>query len=109
MAAALLDLFLIWVGLLVLIFLYGTILGGSPGELKGWLAAVLIQLVFVLFWGYFTLLEALNGGRTAGKQALGIRVVMDTGRPITPSAAVIRNLVRLLDCYFPALPFAPAL
>src|SRR2546423_9693979 len=34
---------------------------------------------------------------------------MDTGRSITPSAAVIRNLVRLLDCYFPGLPFAPAL
>ena len=109
MAAALLDLFLIWLGLLLLVFLYGSILGGSPEQLRGWLAAVVILLVFVLFWGYFTLLEAMNGGRTLGKQALGIRVVMDTGRSITPSAAVIRNLVRLLDCYFPALPFAPAL
>jgi len=42
----------------------------------------------------------------AGKQLLGIRVVMDTGRSITPAAALIRNLVRILDCYFP-IPFAP--
>src|SRR5256885_11895608 len=108
MAAALLDLFLIWLGLLLLVFLDGSILGGSPERLRGWLAAVVILLVFVLFWGYFTLFEALNGGRTPGKQALGIRVVMDTGRSITPSAAVVRNLVRFIDCYFP-VPFAPAL
>jgi len=108
MAAALLDLFIIWVGLLVLVFVYSTVAGGGWAG-RGWLGAILILLVFVLFWGYFTLFEALNGGRTPGKQALGIRVVMDTGRPVTPSAAVIRNLVRLLDCYFPALPFAPAL
>src|SRR5256885_4471926 len=108
MAAALLDLFLIWLGLLLLVFLDGSILGGSPERLRGWLAAVVILLVFVLFWGYFTLFEALNGGRTPGKQVLGIRVVMDTGRSITPTAAVIRNLVRFIDCYFP-IPFAPAL
>jgi len=113
MAAALLDLFIVWVGLLVLIFVYSTVVGGGwgpdSGAFRGWLGALFILLVFVLFWGYFTLFEALNGGRTPGKQALGIRVVMDTGRSITPGAAVIRNLVRLLDCYFPALPFAPAL
>jgi uncharacterized membrane protein SpoIIM required for sporulation/uncharacterized RDD family membrane protein YckC len=111
MAAALLDLLLVWLGLIVLAFVYSTV-GGSGvwgSAARGWLGAFLILLVFVLFWGYFTLFEALNGGRTPGKQALGIRVVMDTGRSLTPTAAVIRNLVRLLDCYFPALPFAPAL
>jgi len=35
MAAALLDLFLIWLGLLLLVFLYGSILGGSPEQLRG--------------------------------------------------------------------------
>jgi len=68
----------------------------------------MIILAFCFVWGYFTLFEALNGGRTPGKQALGIRVVMDTGRSITPAAAVVRNLVRFVDCYFP-IPFAPAL
>lgn len=113
MAAALLDLLIIWIGLLILVFVYGAVMGGGFGlagaTTRGWVGAFFILLFFVLFWGYFTLFEALNGGRTPGKQALGIRVVMDTGRSLTPSAAVIRNLVRLLDCYFPALPFAPAL
>jgi len=115
MAAALLDLLIIWIGLLILVFVYSAVMGGGlglagrGGATRGWVGAFFILLFFLLFWGYFTLFEALNGGRTPGKQALGIRVVMDTGRSLTPSAAVIRNLVRLLDCYFPALPFAPAL
>jgi uncharacterized membrane protein SpoIIM required for sporulation len=77
--------------------------------MQGWLAAVMIILAFCMVWGYFTVFEAVNGGRTPGKQALGIRVVMDTGRTITTTASVVRNLVRFIDCYFPALPFAPAL
>lgn len=110
MAAALLDLLLVWMGLLVLVFVYSAVLGGAlgGGTVRGWAGAVLILLLFVLFWGYFTLFEALNGGRTPGKQALGIRVVMDTGRSLTPSAAVIRNLARFLDWYFP-LPFTTGL
>lgn len=110
MAAALLDMFLLWIGMMVLTFVYSTVSSGwgLEGRLGGWVGAVLILLFFLLFWGYFTLFEALNGGRTLGKQALGIRVVMDTGRPVTPTGAVIRNLVRPLDCYFP-IPFAPAM
>src|SRR6267378_3308635 len=91
LAAGLLDLLLLVLGLLAL-----------------WIGGGTIILTFCFLWGYFTLFEALNGGRTPGKQALGIRVVMDTGRSITPSAAVVRNLVRFIDCYFP-VPFAPAL
>jgi uncharacterized membrane protein SpoIIM required for sporulation/uncharacterized RDD family membrane protein YckC len=111
MAAGLLDLVFLALGFLLLFAAWGAIAGGlltTSGVVQGWLFAMLILLVFLLVWGYFTLFEALNGGRTPGKQALGIRVVMDTGRSVTPSAAVIRNLVRLLDCYFP-VPFAPAL
>jgi uncharacterized membrane protein SpoIIM required for sporulation/uncharacterized RDD family membrane protein YckC len=110
MAAGLLDLLFIWMGILVLLLAWSVIGDAlAPGSgLRGWLAAVMILLIFCLVWGYFTLSEALNGGRTPGKQVLGIRVVMDTGRSLTPSAAVLRNLVRFLDCYFP-VPFAPAL
>ncbi len=110
MAAALLDTLFIWLGLIALSLLYSWVLSGRDNAVfRGWAGAILVLLVFVLLWGYFTLFEAVNGGRTPGKQALGIRVVMDTGRPLTPSAAVVRNLVRLLDCYFPLLPFLPAL
>src|SRR6267143_728989 len=111
LAAGLLDLLLLFLGLLALSFggmwVIGS-LGSSPGTARGWLSAGMIILTFCFVWGYFTLFEALNGGRTPGKQALGIRVVMDTGRSITPQAAVVRNLVRFIDCYAP-IPVAPAL
>jgi uncharacterized membrane protein SpoIIM required for sporulation/uncharacterized RDD family membrane protein YckC len=101
MAAALIDLVLLYVSLLVVIVGGATVAGtaGLEGRGGGWIAALMILLAFALLFGYFAAFEALNGGRTPGKQALGIRVVMDTGRPVTPSAAVVRSLVRLLDCY----------
>jgi uncharacterized membrane protein SpoIIM required for sporulation/uncharacterized RDD family membrane protein YckC len=108
LAAAVLDTLLIWLAVLALVLVNASLLSGAS-EASSWGTAILILLGFLLFWGYFTLFEALNGGRTPGKQALGIRVVMDTGRPVTGSAAVVRNLVRLLDCYFPLLPALPAL
>jgi uncharacterized membrane protein SpoIIM required for sporulation/uncharacterized RDD family membrane protein YckC len=111
LAAGLLDLVLLILGLLALWIGGGTVLGSlltTPGMARSWLSAAMIILTFCFTWGYFTLFEALNGGRTPGKQALGIRVVMDTGQSITPAAAVVRNLVRFVDCYFP-IPFAPAL
>ncbi len=108
-AAGLLDLVLLFLGLLLLVLVQFAIAGGpDDSQLHGWLAALLILIAFLFVWGYFALFEALNGGRTPGKQALGIRVVMDTGRPLTPPAAVVRNLVRMVDCYFP-VPVAPAL
>ena len=110
MAAGLLDLLFLVLALLVLVIGGGaigdTLASGSMA--RSWLSAVMILLTFCFVWGYFTLFEALNGGRTPGKQALGIRVVMDTGRSITPQAAVVRNLVRFIDCYVP-IPVAPAL
>src|SRR5258708_4428272 len=38
----------------------------------------------------------------AGKRLFGLRVVMTNGLPVTTSAAIIRNLLRLFD-FFPAL------
>jgi len=55
--------------------------------------ADLLLASFALF-GYYILFEGLNRGRTPGKILLGIRVVMDSGRPITLAAAALRNLVR---------------
>src|SRR5712664_3573654 len=111
LAAGLLDLLLLSIGLFALWISVEAIVGSlvaSRGMARSWLIAAMILLTFCFLWGYFTLFEALNGGRTPGKQALGIRVVMDTGRSLTPAAALIRNLVRFVDCYFPAL-CAPAL
>ncbi|SRR6266545_190293 len=110
LAAGLLDLLLLGLSLLALWLGATAIIGDllPKGMARSWFSAVMILLTFCFMWGYFTLFEALNGGRTPGKQALGVRVVMDTGRSITPAAAVVRNLVRFVDCYFP-IPFVPAL
>lgn len=50
--------------------------------------------------GYFTLFEAFRHGQTPGKRRLGIRVVRETGHPVTFGAAFTRNLLRLAD-FFP--------
>src|SRR5882672_2611566 len=109
MAAAILDSILLYLSLLLLALVGGNVFGAGLGVAGSWFLAVIILLFYGLIWGYFAAFEAWNGGCTPGKQALGIRVVMDTGRPVTVGAAVVRNLVRLLDCYFPFLPILPAL
>ena len=107
MAAAVLDSILLFLGLLLIALVGSNV--NLDGALGGWFAALMVLLLFALVWGYFAAFEALNGGRTPGKQSLGIRVVMDTGQPLTTGAAVVRNLVRLLDCYFPLVPVLPAM
>lgn len=46
---------------------------------------------------YFILFEWLWNGQTPGKKALGIRVRMADGTPVTFAAAVGRNLLRVAD------------
>jgi len=74
---------------------------GPPGPWSTVLAVLVVLAAFLVFWCYFLLFEALNHGRTPGKRLMGIRVVMDTGHPITFAAAAVRNLIRIVD----ALPF----
>src|SRR5437016_13820994 len=73
----------------------------SAGAWSTLVAVLALLALFLLFWGYFLLFEALHHGRTPGKRLMGIRVVMDTGHPITFAAAAVRNLIRIVD----ALPF----
>jgi uncharacterized RDD family membrane protein YckC len=60
-------------------------------------AAILWFAVFVLYFGYFILFEWLAGGRTPGKRLIGLRVVRDGGFPLDFTAAVVRNVVRVLE------------
>jgi uncharacterized RDD family membrane protein YckC len=59
--------------------------------------ALVSLAVFVIFFGYFIIFELWWSGRTPGKRAVGIRVVRDAGFPLDPGAAVIRNVVRIVD------------
>ncbi len=57
----------------------------------------LILLGFLLYYGYFAAFEALWGGQTPGKRAVGLRVISVTGQPITTFDALLRNLLRIVD------------
>lgn len=95
-AAAVVDLAILFAVLLSLFFVYSAI--GALGDyVAAWGTALWWALTFLVFWGYFAAFEGLANGRTPGKRSLGLRVVMDTGHPITPAAAIIRNLVRIAD------------
>lgn len=59
--------------------------------------ALAVMGIFAIFVGYFIVFELWWSGRTPGKRALGIRVVRDAGFPVDLGAAVIRNLVRVLE------------
>jgi uncharacterized RDD family membrane protein YckC len=56
-----------------------------------------VVAVFLLYFGYFIIFELWWSGRTPGKRALGIRVVRDAGFPIDVGAAVVRNVVRIVE------------
>ena len=62
-----------------------------------WVAAVAIALFFVLHYGYFIGFEILWNGQTPGKRTVGIRVVKDSGRPLTAAETIARNLLRIVD------------
>jgi uncharacterized RDD family membrane protein YckC len=64
---------------------------------KGLGGGLMLIVYFGLEWLYPIVFELLPGSATPGKRALGLQVLMDTGLPITPAAAVTRNLLRVVD------------
>jgi uncharacterized RDD family membrane protein YckC len=79
----------------------GSALGGVSAKLsKSGEAVALgggVLALFLVYFGYFIIFELWWSGRTPGKRALGIRVVRDAGFPIDIGAAVVRNVVRILE------------
>jgi uncharacterized RDD family membrane protein YckC len=76
--------------------------GGNLSE--KWTIAILIAIPFLLVWGYFTLFEAFWRGQTPGKRIMKIRVIQQTGRPISLFESMGRNLLRFVD-WLPAFYF----
>jgi uncharacterized RDD family membrane protein YckC len=62
-----------------------------------WGIAILIFAVFVVQFGYFSLFEVFWNGQTPGKRWTHLRVIQDSGRPITAYDAILRNLLRIVD------------
>jgi uncharacterized RDD family membrane protein YckC len=97
--AVLIVLGLIFVGLG---FSFGRAGLGGSSTAAVWITAILILIYFLLMYGYFMLFESIWNGQTPGKRLTHIRVIKDSGQPITAIDAVGRNLLRLVD----QLPFA---
>jgi uncharacterized RDD family membrane protein YckC len=98
--ALLID-YLIWgAGLIVLLILALLTLPAMRAfnvKSAQWAEAIVIFLVFLLNWGYFTLFEALWNGRTPGKRVARIRVIQRSGRSLGLLESMARNLVRYVD------------
>ena len=70
----------------------------GPSSTGGvWVLAILILAYFVLMYGYFILFESIWNGQTPGKRITRIRVIKDSGQPITVVDAFARNLLRIVD------------
>lgn len=57
--------------------------------------ALIIVVLFTIFFAYFIVFETVWNGQTPGKRALGIRVVRDGGYPIDFTSALVRNVIRV--------------
>ena len=80
-------------GAIIVVALVMTFDGGLEALGGGLLALA----IFLIFFGYPILFEVLDGGRSIGKRATGIRVVRLDGGPIGFGASAIRNIMRLID------------
>jgi len=104
-AAQLIDL----VVMLIFFFVIGRIVAGIFGgtssdgfEMHGSPAFLVIILTSIFGLAYFTVLETWWGGQTLGKKLTGIQVAREDGGSIDFSAAIIRNILRVVDgfCFY---------
>ena len=78
------------------IFVIGLISAAMP-RAGIWVFAIFILFYFLLYFGYFAFFEIIWNGQTPGKRRAGIRVIKDSGRPLTPAESIGRNLMRIVD------------
>jgi uncharacterized RDD family membrane protein YckC len=87
--AFLLD-WLIRIGIIYAVAMAAAIMGGIG-------IALILIVAFALEWLYPVVFELSRWGATPGKRAMGLKVVMDSGLPVTPAASFTRNLLRVAD------------
>jgi len=77
---------------------YTEVTSGSARFFSQTVGAIILVLVpFCLYWGYFAFFEIIWQGRTPGKRMAGIRVIHQSGRPMTAIECIGRNLMRGVD------------
>lgn len=58
---------------------------------------LILTLNFVLYFGYYIVLEGIGAGQTIGKRVVGIRVVGTDGSHCGWGRSILRNLMRVVD------------
>jgi uncharacterized RDD family membrane protein YckC len=86
--------------------IFGLLSGGGYSETRNGYTNAGINIEGKAFWlflllglGYYVFCEAATGA-TLGKRIVGIHVVGEDGEHVTFGAAVVRNLLRMVDCLF---------
>lgn len=79
-----------------LIVLVMVVLFGIPGAFLG--VGFYLILSFVISWFYGGLFETYWNGQTPGKRLTRIRVIGTDGQPVNGLQAILRNLLRAIDC-----------
>ena len=95
----------IYLALWIVAGIIGLLIGLSASAFSKNLAAFFGEIevafaiigAFAILWGYFIWFETRWNGQTPGKRQVGLRVIRDGGYPINIFAAIIRNLIRILD------------
>jgi uncharacterized membrane protein SpoIIM required for sporulation/uncharacterized RDD family membrane protein YckC len=84
---------------LVALLLYGAVASvfvtGSEGA--GFADAGAAFFAAFVYFGYFFVAEAVTGGKTPGKSAMGLRVIRVDGSAADFGALAVRNVIRVVD------------
>ncbi|MFQ3546467.1 RDD family protein [Halobacillus rhizosphaerae] len=100
-AAQLIDmvlLFIMYAGIAIAgVFLGSLDVPWLISKVQSFVLAIIIIVIFLIFWGYFFLFEVITGGRTPGKMLLGVRVIQEDGSSATSLSLLVRNLLRIID------------
>jgi uncharacterized RDD family membrane protein YckC len=96
--AKMIDLLIQFFALFATLFIVGAVAFASESAA----IVLIIVLLFVVFYGYSTILETWWNGRTIGKRIFNIRVITTEGGPVRFRHAAIRSMIGTFDFFFPA-------
>ncbi|HET9401657.1 MAG TPA: RDD family protein [Candidatus Acidoferrales bacterium] len=82
--------------ILILVF-FNTAVTALSNAMGTWATALAIFAAFTIYYGYFAIFEALWNGQTPGKRWIKLRVIDESGRPVSVQQAILRNLIRFID------------
>src|SRR5712691_5763753 len=99
LVAFVLDLFVWFVLMLVIVIAIVSAIGVSGGSLIA--ISIALFIAFMIRNLYFVTFELAWRGATPGKRMVGLRVIDRAGGPLQPSAVIARNLTREIEAFMP--------